>query len=326
MTNRGTIRAAVVQARPDPAGLDACITQLCDNIANAASQGARVIACAETSIPGYPAWIDACVEAGLWNHPPTLAAFEKYRRNSLVVPSDYTARIGEAARLAGAVVVVGASERVDHGLGRGTLYNTLLTFAPDGSLTRHHRKLVPTFTERLIWGHGDGAGLEPVRASVEGAGEISVGSLVCWEHWMPHARQALHEFGEDIHIAVWPTAHEMHQIASRQYAFEGRCFVLAIGQIMPACDLPGGLTAHNLGPDDLCLRGGSSIIAPDGSYLVEPKPDEESVFVADLDLGLIDRMSMTLDVAGHYARPDVFAFSVNRDRRSVPASTQSKPE
>ena len=134
---------------------------------------------------------------------------------------------------------------------------------------------------------------------------------------MPLARQALHESAEQIHVATWPTVREMHQVASRHYAFEGRCFVLACGSIMRAADLPAALPlAEDLraDPEQLVLRGGSAIIGPDGGYLAGPTFDEETVLFADLRLADIDRESMTLDTTGHYARPDVFEFSVTRRR------------
>lgn len=130
---------------------------------------------------------------------------------------------------------------------------------------------------------------------------------------MPLARQVLHDAGEQIHVAVWPTVNEMHQIASRHYAFEGRCFVLAAGLIMRASDLPRQLLRPPaLEPDQLILRGGSAIIAPDGSYLAGPVFDEETLLIADLDLTHIDREKMTLDVSGHYQRPDLFELTVKR--------------
>jgi predicted amidohydrolase len=165
---------------------------------------------------------------------------------------------------------------------------------------------MPTYTERLIWGGGDVEGLRSVDTP---AGRLS--SLVCWEHWMPLARQALHESGEDIHVAVWPTVHELHQVASRQYAFEGRCFVLASGAMMRASSLPPELEPHPdrvAGPDDWVLRGGSAIIGPDGRYVVEPLYDEPRIIVAELDLRRLSEESMTLDVAGHYHRPELFDF------------------
>ena len=132
--------------------------------------------------------------------------------------------------------MMGVSERVDSGPGNGTLYNSLLTFDADGRLVNHHRKLVPTFTERLVWGQGGAEGLRSVDTAIG-----RIGGLVCWEHWMPLARQTLHVSGEWIHVAVWPTVHDMHQVASRHYAFEGRCFVLAAGQLMATSELPDDL-------------------------------------------------------------------------------------
>ncbi|MCY4526365.1 MAG: nitrilase, partial [Anaerolineaceae bacterium] len=157
---------------------------------------------------------------------------------------------------------------------------------------------------------GDGAGL---RAPETALGRV--GALVCWEHWMPLARQALHDAGEAIHVAAWPTVREMHQVASRHYAFEGRCFVLAAGSLLRVRDLPPGLeTLPELAPDDLLLRGGSAIYGPDGAALAGPCFGEETILHAQLDLRQIAQESMTLDVSGHYARPDVFTLSVNRRR------------
>ena len=128
---------------------------------------------------------------------------------------------------------------------------------------------------------------------------------------MPLARQALHDSGEDIHVAVWPSVHEMHQLASRQYAFEGRCFVLASGGLMRASALPVELEPHPdrvTGPDQWILNGGSAIIGPDGRYVAGPIFDEATILTADLDLDLCRAENMTLDVAGHYHRPELFEF------------------
>jgi predicted amidohydrolase len=229
------------------------------------------------------------------------------------VPGKETARLGEAAREHNLVVVIGVNERVARGPGNGTLFNSLLTFGPDGKLLNHHRKLVPTYTERLVWGQGDAAGLAAAETPLG-----RVGGLVCWEHWMPLARQALHTSGEHVHVAVWPTAHEMHQIASRHYAFEARCFVLAAGLVMRVRDLPPELdTPAELaaGPDQMLLRGGSAVIAPDGRYIAGPVFDEETILTAEIDFSEIDREKMTLDVSGHYSRPDVFDLRLNRGLR-----------
>jgi len=308
-----TITVAVVQSSPVFMNLDASIARAEGLIEQAASKGAKLIVFGETWLPGYPAWLDHSPHAALWNHEPTKEVFAQLRRNSVVVPGKETGRLGKVARQFGVVLVIGVNERIEEGAGNGTLYNSLLTFGMDGSLLNHHRKLIPTYTERLVWGQGDGAGLEAVTTP---AGRV--GGLVCWEHWMPLARQAMHTSGEEIHVAVFPEVHEMHQVASRHYAFEGRCFVLAAGLIMRAGDLPAQLTTVELEakPESLLLRGGSCIIAPDGSYVVEPVFDEETIITAELDLTLIDKEKMTLDVTGHYFRPDVFDFKLNRGSRA----------
>lgn len=307
------ITVGVVQARPVFLDLAASVERAVALIEEASRKGAKLIAFGETWLPGYPAWLDHSPQAALWNHAPTKNTFALLRRNSVVVPGRETAMLGAAAAKHGAVVVIGVNERVEEGAGNGTLYNSLLTFDETGALVNHHRKLIPTYTERLIWGQGDAAGLEAVATH---AGRV--GGLVCWEHWMPMARQALHTSGEHIHVAVFPTVHEMHQIASRHYAFEGRCFVLAAGLIMKASELPVELIPTDeliAAPETLVLRGGSSIIAPDGSYVVEPVFDREEIITAALDLTMIDKEKMTLDVSGHYFRPDVFNLEVRRGTR-----------
>lgn len=309
------VRVAIVQASPVFMDLDASLAKLIGLAEVAARDGAELVVVGETWLPGYPAWLDYCADAARWNHSPTKEVFARLRRNSVCVPGPETKRLGELAAGLGLTLVIGVNERVDRGAGNGTLYNALLTFDADGRLANHHRKLVPTFTERMVWGQGDAAGLRSVETN---AGRV--GGLICWEHWMPLTRQTLHVAGEQIHVAVWPTVHEMHQLASRHYAFEGRCFVLAAGLVMNAQDLPRELgvpTDFAGDPGRLLLRGGSAIIAPDGSYVVEPIFDREETLMADLDFGFIDRERMTLDVSGHYSRPDIFDLKVRKSRRKV---------
>ena len=258
-------------------------------------------------------WLDVCRDAALWDYAPAKQVFARMAENSISVPGPDLDFLADLARDVSATLVLGISEVVEAGPGRGTLYNSLLTLGPDGRLLNHHRKLMPTYTERLIWGAGDAEGLRAVDTP---AGRVS--ALVCWEHWMPLARQALHESGEDIHVAVWPTVHEMHQVASRNYAFEGRCYVLAAGGLMRASALPAELEPHPdrvSHPDQWVLRGGSTIIAPDGRYVVEPVYDKTEILVAELELGRIREEGMTLDVTGHYHRPELFEFRPLRSGR-----------
>ena len=301
------VRVAIAQAAPVFLDLDKSVEKAVRLTGEAAGKGARLVAFGETWLPGYPAWLDLCPGSAYWDHPPAKRAYARLVENSAVIPGPETGRLCAAAREHAVVLVIGIHERVAAGAGHGTLYNTQLVIAPDGTILGRHRKLVPTHAERLVWGPGDGGGLEAVATP---AGRI--GTLICWEHWMPLARQAMHESAEEIHVAAWPTVRDMYQVASRHYAFEGRCFVLAAGSITAARDLPPDLELPpelKGKPDALVCAGGSCIIAPDGALFAGPVFDREEILVADLDLGRIAEESMVLDVTGHYNRPDVFQFS-----------------
>ena len=311
-----TVRVAIVQSEPAP-GLEEGLHRTEALVREASRSGAALVAFPETWLPGYPAWLDVCRDVALWDHEPVKAVYARYANSSIDVMGDSGAFLREVAARHGVTLITGVSERVSAGPGRGTLYNSLLTIDADGQLLNHHRKLVPTYTERMVWGNGDANGLKAVDTRF-----ARVGGLVCWEHWMPLARQALHDSGEDLHVAVWPTVYERHQIASRHYAFEGRCFVLAAASVMRASALPSELELEptRLPPGSpFVLRGGSAIIGPDGEYLVAPLWDRPGILVAELELERVRRESMTLDVAGHYSRPDCLSLTVTRMSRRTAA-------
>jgi nitrilase len=311
-----SVRVAIVQSEP-AAGLEDGLHRTEALAREAARSGASLVAFPETWLPGYPAWLDVSRDVALWDHEPVKRTFARYADASVDVEGASGRFLQEVARRHQVTMVIGVSERVGAGPGRGTLYNSLLIIDSDGRLLNHHRKLVPTYTERMVWGNGDADGLTAVDTATG-----RVGGLVCWEHWMPLARQALHDSGEDIHVALWPTVHERHQLASRHYAFEGRCFVLAAGSVMRSSALPPELELDRtkLAPESpFVLRGGSAIIGPDGDYVVPPLWDRPGILVADLDLERVRRESMTLDVSGHYSRPDVLSLTVRRpSRRRAP--------
>ena len=306
------VRVAIVQSEP-ASELDEGLHRTEALVREAVRSGASLVAFPETWLPGYPAWLDVCRDVAFWDHEPVKATFARYASSSVDVVGESGQYLRDIAERHGVSIVAGVSERVAAGPGRGTLYNTMLVIDADGRLLNHHRKLVPTYTERMVWGYGDADGLLAVDSR---AGRI--GGLVCWEHWMPLARQALHDSGEDIHVALWPTVHERHQLASRHYAFEGRCYVLAAGSVMRAASLPANLEVDHgkLTPgSQLVLRGCSAIIGPDGDYIVPPLWDRPGILVAELDLERVRRESMTLDVSGHYSRPDCLSLTVNRTSR-----------
>ena len=321
-----SVRVAVVQSEP-ASSLDEGLQRTEALVREAGRSGALLVAFPETWLPGYPAWLDVCRDVALWDHEPVKATYARYASGSIDVSGESGESLRRIAARHGVTMIVGISERVGAGPGRGTLYNALLVIGPDGRVLNHHRKLVPTYTERMVWGNGDADGLMAVDTP---AGRV--GALVCWEHWMPLARQALHDSGEDIHVALWPTVHERHQLASRHYAFEGRCFVLAAGSVMRASSLPPELDVEptRLTPGTpLLLRGGSAIIGPDAEYIVPPLWDRPGILVADLDLERVRRESMTLDVSGHYSRPDCLSLTVRRSSRRLladaPGATDTPP-
>jgi nitrilase len=303
-----SVVVAAVQAAPIYLSLERSLSRALELISEAAKRRAQLVVFPETWLPGYPAWLDICRDTAVWENAQVKRLYAKLLENSVSVPDRVTETLGEAARRYNMTLIMGIHERVMEGAGRGTLYNTILTFGPTGEMINWHRKLVPTFSERMIWGQGDGRGLRVIETPVG-----RVGGLVCWEHWMPLVRQALHVSGEDIHVALWPSVKEMYQIASRHYAFEGRCFVVAAGGIMRRSDLPRELElAGNIEGDDseFILNGGSSIIGPDGLYIAGPSFGSEVIILARINLDRIREESMTLDVTGHFNRPDLFQFQV----------------
>lgn len=306
---KNNLRIAIIQESPVYLNLKQSLEKAGGLLSEAARKGADVVTFGETWLSGYPVWLDSLPNVALWDYEPAKAVFAKMYQNSVVVGSPETALLAKWAKQFGVSIIIGVNEVVSKTGGGGTIYNSLLTFNAQGELVNHHRKLMPTYTEKLLYGIGDGRGLQSVDLPFG-----KLGSLICWEHWMPLARQAMHQSGELVHIAVWPSVHEIHQLASRHYAFEGRCFVAAAGQIIRVKDLPKELELTEelkQNPDKMLCYGGSCVIAPNGQYLLEPQLHQEGVFVCEIeDLSLAYQERMTLDVGGHYNRADVFEFRV----------------
>lgn len=298
-------KIAIAQYAPAVLDLQGCVEKACLLIKQAAKERVRLLAFPETWIPVYPVWADMGTFSQ-WGNERSKKLFARLHRNSLAIGSPEFRTIAAACKKAKMYVVLGVNERYNK-----SLYNSLLFFNDKGELIGHHRKLVPTFGERLIWGHGDGEGLQ-----VHDTPFGKIGGLICWEHWMPPARQVLHQQGEVIHIASWPHGKEHHQIASRHYAFEGRCFVLAAAMYLEKNMFPKEyeLWDELKQQPDILLNGGSAVIGPDGTYIVEPVYGKEALIIAEIETERALEESITLDVAGHYSRPDVFELIVNRKR------------
>lgn len=301
------MKVGIIQYKPIFNDLSASIEKAAALIHQAAAQKCELVIFGETWFCGYPAWLDYAPGASLWNNPAVKEVFAHMHANSLSIKSKEMAELKKLSVELNVSIGFGFNEIVHGQAGHGSIYNSFGLLV-DGELVIHHRKLMPTFTEKLLYAPGDGAGLisHPVN-------NVQVGGLICWEHWMPLSRQALHDTGEQVHLALWPKVHEMHQIASRQYAFEGRCFVIAVGHMLSVSDLPDQLQ-YTTNTEEL-LNGGSCVIGPDGQYVLNPVFDKEGLLTTELDLSMIKKEQMTLDVSGHYQRSDIFDLSVNKERK-----------
>ena len=308
-------KVAIVQDAPVFLNLEGSLRKACTLIEQAANLGARMIAFPETWLPGYPVWLDYAPEAAIWDHQPAKVLYRHLADNAISIPGEHLDRLLAMARDSGTYLVMGAHELLG-----GTLYNTMIFVASDGQSFQVHRKLMPTYTERLVWGRGDGSTLGVISTE-----HGNLGGLICWEHWMPLARAAMHARHETVHVAQWPAVKELHQLASRHYAFEGQCFVLAAGSILSHADVLDGF--QSLGkPDagarallesmpgqgaDLILNGGSAIIGPDTGYIQGPLFDQPGILCVELQPERLTEGHLALDSAGHYSRPDVFHLTVN---------------
>lgn len=299
-------RVAVVQAAPCLFDREATVEKACRLIREAAGNGAQVIVFPEAFIPAYPRGFSFGVVVGS-RKAEGRALFERYWANAVEVPSAATERLGEAARAAGAYVVMGVIERETRGT-KGTLYCTVLYFGPDGALLGKHRKLKPTAAERLIWGEGDGRALTTVETPFG-----RMGGLICWENYMPLARTAMYEKGVELYVAPTADSRDAWQATLRHIALEGRCFVLGCNQFVTKSMHPQDLPCIEelAGQPEMMCRGGSAIVSPLGDVIAGPLWDEEGILHADLDMGEVVRARFDFDVTGHYARPDVFKLLVS---------------
>lgn len=309
-------KLALVQKSPVFLDTTKSVAKAIKYIHEAAKSDADIIVFGEGWLSGYPAWIDHSLNMGRWDQAEIKQVWAHMYEDGLVVPGTRISKIQHAAKTTKKYVVIGANEAVKKGKGNGTLYNTLLIIDPTGNIVVHHRKLMPTYNEKMIHGYGDAFGLKTVSTP-----HGNIGGLICWEHWMPLTRQAMHDEGEDIHFGLWPAVKSSHKLASRHYAFEGRCFVVAMGQLMRKKDLPTYLTiAPEIMDNDseFLLDGGSCIIDPNGEYLLEPQYGVDSIIYHELPpLSTLYTERMNLATSGHYSRPDVFKLQIDKSRTTT---------
>ena len=301
---RERVTAACVQVEPAIFDRAGTIDRVAARTAEAAAAGAALVVFPETFIPAYPSSAWAKALAG-WAEPGAKEAFALLHRESLEVPGPDADRLASIAQEQGVWLVVGVNE-IDRER-PGTLYNSLLYWSPDGELTLHHRKLVPTNHERLVWGPGDGRGLRALETPLG-----RIGGLICWENYMPLARFSLYESGVEIYIASTADDGDAWQATLRHISLESRAFVIAPCHFQRAASYPDDFPLRSLLEGrDLLGRGGSAILAPDGSYLAGPLYGEEGILYAELDPDVLLQARQRFDPAGHYHRPDVLRLSVS---------------
>lgn len=306
-----TLRVALAQMAPAWLDRQATLEKVRKNIVQAAGQGAQLVVFGEALVPGYPFWPEL-TEGARFESPVQKALFAHYSANAVDIEAGDLAAVCSLAAVHGIAVYLGVIEK-SAVRGGFSCYATLVYIDPDGVPASTHRKLMPTYEERLVWSPGDGHGLR-----VHELGEFRVGGLNCWENWMPLPRAALYGQGENLHVAVWPGSRRNTQDITRFIARESRSFVVSVSGLMHADWIPNDVPYADRIREEAAgwmADGGSCVAGPDGNWLLEPQVEREDIFLVDLDIEAVARERQNFDPAGHYARPDVTTLHVDRRRQ-----------
>lgn len=304
-------KVAIIQEAPCVLDKSNTIKKAVEIINAVSEQGAELIVFPEAFIPGYPAWIWRLRPGGDWGINEELHV--RLLKNSIDLTSNDLTPIREAAKTQGVTVVCGVNER-DHANSQSTIYNSLITIDTQGEIINHHRKLMPTNPERMVWGFGDGHGLNVINTPVG-----RIGSLVCWENYMPLARYSLYSQGVEIYIAPTYDSGDAWIGTMQHIAREGKCWVLSCGVALERDDLPKDFpNIDDLYPaDEQWINPGDSVVvSPNGELVAGPLSKQKGVIMVDIDAEQAAASKRALDVAGHYSRPDVFELHVNKARQS----------
>lgn len=310
-----TLTVCLAQISPVWLNRSATLDKVCSAITEAAQQGGELVAFGESLTPGYPFWVDLSGGAQ-FNNDQQKQYFAHYQRNAVDIDAGDLNVVCAQAKAHNIAVYLGIIERPQD---RTTmsLYCSIVYIDANGDIKSVHRKLMPTYEERLVWSPGDGNGLKT--HSLKG---FQVGGLNCWENWMPLARAALYGQSENLHVAIWPGSDRNTRDITPFLAKEGRSFSMAVSGLMPVDEIPQStplydLMMKNIGDRRFLANGGSCLCAPNGDWIIEPQVNVEGVFSADIDLERVREERQNFDPAGHYSRPDVTQLTVNRERQST---------
>lgn len=306
----GGLRVAAAQLAPVWLDRSATIEKVLAAISEAADHGAQLVTFGETLVPGYPFWIER-TDGARFNSAVQKRFHAHYVDQAVNLEAGHLDAVCALAKARGIAVYLGTLERGSDRSGH-SVYCALVYIDAEGRIGSVHRKLMPTYEERLSWAQGDGHGLRTHKL-----GAFTLGGLNCWENWMPLARAALYAQGEDLHVAVWPGNKRNTVDLTRHIARESRSFVISVCGLMRREDVHAGVPEQALvlqGCEPVLADGGSCIVGPDGEWLVEPVTGIETILYADLDPARVREERQNFDPAGHYARPDVTQLIVNRSR------------
>lgn len=303
----GEMRVAVVQRPPVLLDGTATLAAAVEHLQSAADGGAQLVVFPEAYVPGYPVWIWRLQPEA--DHQLTSEIYRQLLANSVDLVAEELRPLQEAAAERGVVVVCGVHER-EGSFSRATLYNTLVTIGTDGSILNRHRKLMPTNPERMVWGQGDASGLRVIDTAIG-----RLGSLICWENYMPLARYALYADGVEIYVAATWDEGDTWIATMRHVAAEGRCWVIGAGCSLHASDVPDAFPGREQlfpDPEEWLNPGDSVVVAPGGEIVAGPLHEEHGLLFADIEPARVAAAHRTLDVAGHYGRNDIFHLTIDR--------------
>ena len=313
MNKSNFLKVALAQISPVWLDKKQTIQKIKNTIEEASKEKAELIVFGEALLPGYPFWI-GLTNGAAWNSSVQKEIHAHYVQNSITIEKGELASICNLAKEHRMAIYLGIIERAQN-RGGHSIYASLVYINQDGVIKSVHRKLQPTFDERLTWAPGDGHGLQ-----VHPLKNFTIGGLNCWENWMPLPRAALYGQGEDLHVAVWPGSDHNTKDITRFIARESRSFVISVSSLMQKSNFPKE-TPHfdkiiKNAPDTL-VNGGSCIAGPDGEWILEPVINKEGIFYETLDFSRVLEERQNFDVAGHYSRPDITKLHVNRDGQST---------
>ena len=313
MNKSNFLKVALAQISPVWLDKKQTIQKIKNTIEEASKEKAELIVFGEALLPGYPFWI-GLTNGAAWNSSVQKEIHAHYVQNSITIEKGELDTICKLAKEHHMAIYIGIIERAQN-RGGHSIYASLVYINQDGVIKSVHRKLQPTYDERLTWAPGDGHGLQ-----VHPLKNFTIGGLNCWENWMPLPRAALYGQGEDLHVAVWPGSDHNTKDITRFIARESRSFVISVSSLMQKSNFPKE-TPHfdkiiKNAPDTL-VNGGSCIAGPDGEWILEPVINKEGIFYETLDFSKVLEERQNFDVAGHYSRPDITKLHVNRDRQST---------